>query len=94
MRNIKIITGILAVVFCFGLTGVALASDTDEFNTYSVTHPTDTDNRSASNDVEMTTPSNEVERISPMFCTVELVDQNKGMMVNDCTKEDLNINQG
>ena len=94
MRNIKIITGVLAVVFFLGLTGVAIAGDTDEFDTYSARHPTETERSSASNGVEMTTPSNGVERISPVFCTVELVDQNKKMMVNDCTKEDLNINQG
>lgn len=93
MRNIKVITGVLAVVFCLGLTGIAIASDTDEFNTYSALNTTETESNSASKEAEMTNPSNEIERISPLFCTVELVEQNEKMMVNDCTKDDLRINQ-
>lgn len=91
MLKREILTGVLVALFCLGLTGAVVADDgfpssSDNPATHSYhNNMSDKDGRSAAENVE---------KISPSFCTLELVEQNKQVAKNDCTQQDVISNAG
>lgn len=91
MLKKEILIGILVAIFCLGLTGVAVADDgypkSDE-NALTQVY------EGGMSDQAGEAATKDIEKIPPAFCTLDLVEENRQMAVNDCTEQDLIVNNG
>ena len=91
----KILVGLLVAMFSLGMTGVVLA----DYGGNSIFDSPFADIEQgymdeAEGNVLTPTGDRQTEelKINPLFCTEELVNENKLVAKNDCTDNDLDIN--
>jgi len=88
----KIIIGLLVTLFSLGLTGVVFAEDDyplyEQGNLFQVGDVMTEAARSNIAPEDSATPEN-IEKINPLFCTDELVEDNDVIAKNTCTEEDI-----